>query len=88
MYACQTTTGYIIKREYYTTLIRNFEESYALLKEYKNEYNKYAMDKWWFKLQEVDKWYLIVPLSIIQYKNYSDILCRTTDYSEDMKMLH
>ena len=44
----------------------------------------YAIDKYWFKLQELDKWYLIIPLSVTQREDYSDIEKRPTNYSRVM----
>lgn len=85
--ACQTTTGYIVKREYYSTLESNFKESYTLLKNNRHKYSIYAMDKWWFSLQREHNWYLIIPLTIIQYTNYSNILEKNVDYTVDMLSL-
>jgi GR25 family glycosyltransferase involved in LPS biosynthesis len=81
---CQTTTGYIVRNSYYTTMLRNFQESHDLLKTNKNKYCKYAIDKWWFSLQESNKWFLIIPLSITQRSGYSDIMCKNADYVKDM----
>jgi GR25 family glycosyltransferase involved in LPS biosynthesis len=84
---CQTTTGYIVRNSYYTTLKNNFLESHDLLKKNKNKYSKYAIDKWWFSLQSHGTWFLIIPLSVVQQAGYSDILCKKTDYIKDMLQL-
>ena len=84
---CQTTTGYIVRNSYYATLLSNFKESYTLLKNNKNKYSKYAIDKWWFSLQAHRTWFLIVPLCVVQKEGYSDILCRNTNYIDDMLIL-
>ena len=84
VFYCQTTTGYVVKKEYYDTMLANFKE--GLLHLIKNPTNKfdYAIDKYWQKLQMQDYWYIITPLSVIQYDNYSDIENKDTKYSEIM----
>ena len=80
---CQTTTGYIVKRVYYDTLIKNFKEGInQLLKDPTN--NQYKIDKYWFTLQRRDEWYLIIPLTIIQKEDYSDIERKVTNFSKYM----
>jgi len=77
---CQTTTGYIVKKHYYDTLINNFKESVKnLLREPTNKFT-YALDKYWQKLQQSGNWYMITPLTVIQYEDYSDIEKRMVDY--------
>ena len=44
----------------------------------------YAIDKYWFKLQKRDKWYLIIPLTVTQREDYSDIEKRPTNYTNVM----
>ena len=44
----------------------------------------YAIDKYWFRLQERDNWYLIIPLTVTQREDYSDIEKRMTNYSRAM----
>ena len=80
---CQTTTGYIVKREYYDKLISNYKE--GIEKQIK-EPNKpdYKIDKYWFKLQRDDNWFLITPLSVIQREDYSDIEKKVTNFSNYM----
>ena len=83
IFNCQTTTGYIVKRHYYDKLIQNYKEGIQkLLKEPYN--NEYKIDKYWFKLQKLDNWYLIVPLSIIQKEDYSDVEKKVTNFSKYM----
>jgi hypothetical protein len=41
----------------------------------------FAIDKYWFNLQEIHKWYLIVPLTVTQREDYSDIEKRPTNYT-------
>jgi glycosyl transferase family 25 len=81
---CQTTTGYLVQRHYYDTLIANFKEGVSLLMREPHKHVLYAIDKYWFHLQEVHKWYLITPLSVVQREDYSDIEKRPTNYSRAM----
>jgi GR25 family glycosyltransferase involved in LPS biosynthesis len=78
---CQTTTGYLVKSHYYDTLIKNYKEGIQnLLKEPQN-HKQYAIDQFWFSLQEKDKWFLIIPLTVTQKEDYSDIEKKTTNYT-------
>ena len=80
---CQTTTGYIVKREYYDKIIGNFKE--GIQKQIKEpNVAEYKIDKYWFKLQRDDNWFLITPLSVIQREDYSDIEKKVTDFSNYM----
>jgi len=72
VFNCQTTTGYIVKNSYYDKLIQNYKEGIkGMLKEPNN--NDYKIDKYWFRLQQMDNWYLIIPLTIIQKEDNSNI---------------
>ena len=82
--SCQTTIGYLVKSHYFDTLINNYRESIGnLLKEPHNTL-MYAIDRYWFKLQKTDNWYLIIPLSVVQRPDYSDIEKRPTNYMNVM----
>jgi glycosyl transferase family 25 len=81
---CQTTTGYIVKKHYYDTLIANIREGIQKLMKNPEQHALYAIDKHWFKLQEKDNWYLITPLTVIQREDYSDIEKRNTNYMRSM----
>lgn len=81
---CQTTTGYLVKQHYYDTLINNYREGIKKLISEPSKHTLYAIDKYWFKLQEKDKWFLIVPLTVTQREDYSDIEKRRTNYTNVM----
>lgn len=81
---CQTTTGYLVCNHYYDTLINNFAEGINRLIHDPNSHVLYAIDKYWFKLQEKNNWYLITPLTVTQKADYSDIEKRYTNYSNVM----
>lgn len=83
IFNCQTTTGYIVKKEYYEKLIQNYKEGInKLLKEPEN--NDFKIDKYWFKLQREDNWFLIIPLTVVQKEDYSDIEGKVTNFKKYM----
>lgn len=77
---CQTTTGYMVKSHYYDTLIENYRDGIKLLLKEPQKHILYAIDKYWFQLQENHRWYLIIPLTVTQKQDYSDIEKRNTNY--------
>ena len=83
--ACQTTTGYFVKQEYYDKLLNNFKESLERLLREPKKYTYFAIDKYWFSLQHKDRWFLIYPLTVTQQSNHSNIENKFTNY--DMLML-
>ena len=76
----QTTTGYIVNKHYYDTLLKNFKESAANLLRNPDNKREYALDIYWNRLQMQDFWYMITPPTVTQYENYSDIEKRNTNY--------
>lgn len=78
---CQTTTGYIVKEHYYDTLIENYKTGIQQLMLNPSQGIQYAIDKYWFELQAIDRWFLITPLTVTQREDYSDIEKRDTNYS-------
>ena len=81
---CQTTTGYLVNGHYIDTLIQNIKMGVSRLIETPNLHMYFAIDKFWFHLQGTGRWYLIMPLSVIQCVGHSDIENRTTNYSNLM----
>lgn len=77
---CQTTTGYLVKNHYYDKLIENYKNGIMGQIRQPNERSLYAIDRYWFNLQRLDKWYLIVPLTVAQREDYSNIEKRPTNY--------
>ena len=84
VFYCQTTTGYIIKKQYYDTLLKNFKESATNLMRNPENKREFAIDMYWKKLQMCDFWYMITPPTVTQYENYSDIEEQTTNYDHLM----
>ena len=81
---CQTTTGYFVNGHYIKTLMENVKRGVSQLLRFPDKHVLYAIDKYWFQLQEKDKWYLITPPSVIQAPGYSDIEKRNTNYGTIM----
>ena len=81
---CQTTTGYIVNGKYLDTLINNVKSGLTCLIRDPTQPILYAIDKYWFSLQKVDRWFLIIPLTVTQRADYSDIEARNTDYKDVM----
>ena len=81
---CQTTTGYIVKNNYFDKLIANYKEGIQLFLRNQDKKQLYAIDKYWLQLQKQDKWYLIIPLSVVQRVDYSDIEGKTTNFQNYM----
>lgn len=81
---CQTTTGYLVQKHYYDTLIANYRSGILNLLREPGNHRLYAIDKHWFQLQAVHHWYLIIPLTVTQREDYSDIEKRNTNYTSAM----
>jgi|688.fasta_scaffold34966_1 glycosyl transferase family 25 len=81
---CQTTTGYLVQNHYFDTLIQNYKMGIQNLMREPENHRIYAIDKFWFNLQVIHKWYLIIPLTVTQREDYSDIEKRPTNYARAM----
>jgi len=81
---CITTTGYIVKKHYYNTLLRNFKEGVLSLMKHPDQKKTYAIDKYWLQLQMVDKWFLLIPPSVVQREDYSDIEHKVVNFKQYM----
>jgi glycosyl transferase family 25 len=84
VFHCQTTTGYLVKSHYFDTLINNYKEGIKKLIAEPHKHIFFAIDKYWFQLQQADKWYIIIPLTVVQKVDYSDIEKRMTNYKKVM----
>lgn len=80
----QTTAGYCVNRTYARTLLANFKEGAAKLKEGFETSGKkeprFCLDIFWKSLQPSAKWYVINPKMGIQRESYSDIEERSVRY--------
>ena len=84
---CQTTTGYLVNGHYIKILMQNIKMGLTNLLNKPDDKMNFAIDKFWFILQQSSKWYLIIPLTVIQREDYSDIEKRVTNYENLMKDL-
>lgn len=84
IFNCQTTTGYIVKKHYYDTLLSNFKESAQNLMREPDNKPQYALDIYWKRLQTMGKWYMITPPTVTQIESYSDIENRSVNYERLM----
>lgn len=81
---CQTTTGYLVNGHYIKKLYDNMKEGLNKLIKNPQMHFYFAIDKYWFYLQQLDNWYLIIPLTVIQRESFSDIEQRITNYKNLM----
>ena len=85
---CQTTTGYVVQQHYYDILIANYREGITKLLADSTNKREYAIDMYWKRLQANDRWYMIVPPTVVQMEGFSDVEGRETNYKHlmtDMK---
>jgi glycosyl transferase family 25 len=71
----QTTSGYLVNKNYYDKLLNNFETGLNLYQtiDLTNPQSKYSIDIFWKKLQKNDRWYITKPTIGFQRKSFSDI---------------
>jgi len=75
----QTTSSYLIRRDYIPTLLQNIKEStYDMERNGRTDYN--CIDIYWTNIQPQGNWYALTPAIGYQYANYSDIEKRETAY--------
>jgi len=74
----QTTSGYVINKNYAPVLLENYIAGVEQLKLTSNI--KYCIDQYWKKLQSIDKWFATNPKCGKQRKGYSDIEKSVVDY--------
>ena len=73
---CQCAMAYLIKGQpYIKKVLDNFKESITA---------GYPVDLYWWELQQKDNWYLIIPLSVVQREDYSDIEKKNVNYINQM----
>jgi hypothetical protein len=80
----QTTTGYIVGAHYYNTLIANFKEGVGHLIREPERKKEFAVDIYWKSLQKTGNWFFLIPPSVVQYSDYSDIEGKVTNFEGHM----
>lgn len=78
----QTTSGYMVHRDFAKRLMDNFKEGESLLsKTLHLGYEVYGLDQYWKRLQPSSNWYICKPKIGHQLDNdYSDIERRVVSY--------
>lgn len=84
---CQTTTGYLVNGYFIKVLATNVKMGLTNLLNKPEERSKYAIDRFWFILQNTSNWYLITPLTVVQREDYSDIEGKVINYQKMMQDL-
>ena len=77
---CQTTTGYIVNEHYYDTLIDNFKTGIQQLMKFPDNHIQFAIDKYWIMLQKQHNWFMIIPATVVQRPDFSDIEQKLINY--------
>ena len=85
---CQTTTAYLVRRPYFERLLANFKQGLKNLIANPSQQTNYAIDQHWKNLQRMDRWYLIVPISVIQRPDYSDVSQQHVNYASEMTQVN
>ena len=75
----QTTSAYIIKRDYIPVLLQNIKEAIDDMAKNGRRHEN-CIDIHWTSLQLKDKWYTLYPAIGYQYGNHSDIENRFCEY--------
>ena len=81
---CQTTTGYLVNGHYIKKMVENIKMALSNLIRKPDKPSLYAIDKFWFTLQQSDTWFLIIPPTVVQREDYSDIEKKHTNYQNLM----
>jgi len=84
---CQTTVAYMVNARYYDVLLQNFRQGCARLMQAPIHHRLFALDKFWFFLQEHGRWFILTPLTVTQMPGYSDIERRSVNYDRIMTTL-
>jgi hypothetical protein len=84
VFDAQTTSAYLITREFAPNLQQNLEESCSLLEKHFLEYGEkkhdFCLDIYWKKLQPQSNWFVLHPKLGMQREGFSDIEQRKTNY--------
>lgn len=72
-----TTSGYIVHRKFYDTLIANIEEAIALFQRHIRDYDvvaRYSIDQYWKRIQPPSNWFYTLKRVGKQRAGFSDIV--------------
>lgn len=77
----QTASGYMVKKQYASTLLENYTEGFNLFCSDNSDERKHSLDQYWKKLQGRDKkWFVFDPRCGRQMRGFSDIEKTITFY--------
>ena len=76
----QTTSGYVVCRDFAQVLLNNYTEGAVLLEQFGKPIPKYCIDIYCKSLQPLSKWYCINPKIGKQLNSYSDVENRNVNY--------
>jgi len=76
----QTTSGYIVTRDFAPNLLENFKESLGLMQK-NGKSHENCLDIYWKKLQVQNKWLAFFPVLGVQMPGFSDIENREVFYN-------
>lgn len=79
-----TTTGYIVKNNYYDKIINIVNENLNNLINHPNREDLYAIDSIYLKLQKKDNWLILLPRTVTQRESYSNIRKTIVNYDKYM----
>jgi GR25 family glycosyltransferase involved in LPS biosynthesis len=72
-----TTSGYIVHRKFYDTLIANIEEAISLFQAHIRDYDvvaRYSVDQYWKRIQPISNWFYTMKRVGKQRAGFSDIV--------------
>ena len=78
-----TTSGYIVNKKFYDTLINRIEEGARILEQKQNEFGavaKYSVDQYWKKLQPDANWFYTLKRVGHQAAGFSDLTGKFEKY--------
>ena len=84
---CTSAIGYLVNKSYYDTLINNYRNGIQLFLNNTKLPMRFAIDTYWFSLQQTNNWYLLYPLCVSQKVCFSDIEKRIVNYDSLMLVL-
>ena len=80
-----TTSGYLLKRSFAPTLLKNLQEGVRLLEQHFQRFGHsrrdYCLDIYWKLLQPGSRWYIFEPVMGYQVESYSDIVHAHVKYN-------
>jgi glycosyl transferase family 25 len=83
VYNAKSTMAYIVKNHYFSTLLSNYKTGLSMLIRGIPR-QQCAIDIYWKTLQKIHQWYALIPLSITQRPDFSDIEKCNVDYGNKM----